>query len=108
RTMAIAGELLKTIPKCEVLDCDTILFDDGLPPSWTVTSDSIAARVAETAGASRLVLLKSVDVPGGMPWPEAIANGWVDDYFPTAVARLRCPVGVVNFRQWLADNGFDK
>jgi 5-(aminomethyl)-3-furanmethanol phosphate kinase len=34
---------------------------DGLPASWQVTSDSIAAWVAGRAGAGRLVLVKEVD-----------------------------------------------
>ena len=34
---------------------------DSLPASWEVTSDSIAAGVADQAGAGRLVLLKGVD-----------------------------------------------
>jgi aspartokinase-like uncharacterized kinase len=108
RTMAVAGGLLVGIPECEIFDCHAILIDDELPRSWAVTSDSIAARVAAMKRAARLILLKSVDVPAGLPWPEAAANGWVDDYFPTMVARLTCPVEVVNFRRWLAENGFGK
>ena len=34
---------------------------DALPASWQVTSDSIAAWVADQAGAGRLVLVKEVD-----------------------------------------------
>jgi aspartokinase-like uncharacterized kinase len=34
---------------------------DALPASWQVTSDSIAAWVADEAGAGRLVLVKEVD-----------------------------------------------
>jgi len=34
---------------------------DALPASWQVTSDSIAAWVADRAGAGRLVLVKEVD-----------------------------------------------
>jgi len=43
---------------------------DPLPPSWEVTSDSIAAWVAGAAGAARLVLVKPV--PGlYREWPPA-------------------------------------
>jgi aspartokinase-like uncharacterized kinase len=108
RAMAVAGGLLEMIPECEIFDCQTILHDDELPRSWAVTSDSIAARVAAKKRAARLILLKSVDVPAGVPWPEAAANGRVDDYFPTIAARLTCPIEVVNFRRWLAGNGFGK
>jgi aspartokinase-like uncharacterized kinase len=63
---------------------------DHLPPSWDVTSDSIAAWLALRLGAVELVLLKSTDLPtGGIG--EAVRDCAVDRYFPTlagAVARL--------------------
>jgi aspartokinase-like uncharacterized kinase len=63
---------------------------DPLPSSWDVTSDSIAAWVAGTAGAERLVLVKPV---AGLyrTWPpagEPIARLTVDE-----LAALR-PAGV--------------
>ncbi len=89
-----------------VVDCyGFALSDDGrpgsLPHSWAVTTDSIAARVAAVFGASRLVLLKSVDVPPATPWAEAAARGWVDAYFPAAVVEAAYPIEVVNFRRQL-------
>jgi hypothetical protein len=81
------------------------LEDEGqpgsLPHSWAVTSDSLAARVAQVGGAHRLILLKSVDVPAGVSWPEAAARGWVDEYFPQAVSGLT--IEIVNFRRWLQE-----
>jgi 5-(aminomethyl)-3-furanmethanol phosphate kinase len=38
-----------------------MLLDDGLPNSWDVTSDSIAAYIAGKIWAERLVLVKAVD-----------------------------------------------
>lgn len=63
------------------------LRPDPLPASWDVTSDSIAARVAEYLGASRLILLKSV-APKVSTLGDAARTGLVDPYFPTAAARL--------------------
>jgi aspartokinase-like uncharacterized kinase len=63
---------------------------------WDVTSDSIAARAAQVAGAQRLVLLKSVTIPRGMAWDEAARRGWVDAYFARAVGELE--VETVNLR----------
>jgi aspartokinase-like uncharacterized kinase len=51
---------------------------DPLPHSWDVTSDSIAAWIAGTLGAPRLVLIK----PAGVTGTEA-----VDAYFPHAHRR---------------------
>jgi aspartokinase-like uncharacterized kinase len=73
----------------------------ALPHSWSVTTDSIAARAAVVFRPERLVLLKSVAVPPGTPWAVAAANGWVDAHFPQIAAELPCPVEVVNFRDTL-------
>ena len=58
--------------------------------------------------ASRLILLKSIDIPPGTSWSEAAERGWVDRYFPIIAYRLAAtrlngmvPVEVVNFRRWL-------
>lgn len=59
---------------------------DSLPRDWTVTSDSIAARVAEFLSAD-LVLLKSAPPPA-CSWEAAAAAGYVDAYFPRAIMNL--------------------
>jgi aspartokinase-like uncharacterized kinase len=67
-----------------------------LPETWDVTSDSIAARAAEIAGAAELVLLKSA-LPMAATIAELAQSGYVDRYFPhaaRALARLR----LVNLR----------
>jgi aspartokinase-like uncharacterized kinase len=78
-------------------------WDEGrpgcLPHRWDVTSDSLAARVAEVIGEGELVLLKSVTIPPDMDWAEASRRGYVDGYFPTMVAR-GVKARAVNFREW--------
>jgi hypothetical protein len=63
-----------------------------LPHNWTVTSDAIAHRLAETIAADELVLLKSADPPPGS-LPELAAAGYIDGYLGqrplTASLRLR-------------------
>jgi 5-(aminomethyl)-3-furanmethanol phosphate kinase len=90
-----------------VLDAHAFARDDErrpgrLPHTWAVTSDSLAARVADVAGARRLVLLKSVTVPGGMDWAEAARCGFVDELFAQVLARRATPfaVSAVNLRAW--------
>ena len=90
-----------------VLDPHAFARDDErrpgrLPHTWVVTSDSLAARAADVAGAGRLVLLKSVTVPEGMDWAEAARCGFVDEFFAQVLARRATPfaVSAVNLRAW--------
>jgi aspartokinase-like uncharacterized kinase len=53
-----------------------------LPHNWSVTSDSIAARLAEVLSAEELVLLKSADPPRETTTTFADA-GFVDRNFPS-------------------------
>ena len=65
-----------------------------LPHSWSVTSDSIAARIAQVLSAGELVLLKSADPPG----QTSDRPPYVDDYFATAAQGLN-HVRFVNLRR---------
>jgi aspartokinase-like uncharacterized kinase len=60
-----------------------------LPETWSVTSDSIAARVAERWNAAGLVLLKSAPLASDMTCREAAELGVVDAFFPLASRHLR-------------------
>ncbi|HET8757356.1 MAG TPA: hypothetical protein VFM58_15160, partial [Solirubrobacteraceae bacterium] len=84
---------------------------DGLPASWDVTSDSIAAWVAGRAGAGRLVLVKAVDglyadwPAGGAPIARlnaselaALRPGGVDEHLPTVLADARFETWVIGGR----------
>jgi len=68
-----------------------------LAHSWSVTSDSIAARLAAVTGAQELVLLKSSGPPVAS-WEALAAMNMVDADFPVAIAELSS-VRVVNLRQ---------
>jgi aspartokinase-like uncharacterized kinase len=69
---------------------------DALPEDWSVTSDSISARLASALEADELVLLKSALPPPAADLRDLAAHGYVDAYFPTAAAGLR--VRCVNLR----------
>lgn len=87
---------------CSVLDCLAFFTRHDLTPhTWAVTTDSLALAAAIHLNASRLVLLKSIDIPPGTPWPEAAARGWVDAHFPTLAADTGVPIVAVNFRRWI-------
>lgn len=71
--------------------------NNALPPSWRVTSDSIAARIAEFVKAHDLILLKSRDVPPGTSIKEAVHLGLVDPMLPEIAARVPRVISL-NFR----------
>jgi aspartokinase-like uncharacterized kinase len=91
------------LPGAEVVDAhDFARRDEGrpgaLPHTWDVTSDSVAARVAQVTGARRLVLLKSTDFPEGIDAREAGRRGLVDAYFARAQDEIE--VFALNLRGW--------
>jgi aspartokinase-like uncharacterized kinase len=84
---------------------------EALPASWHVTSDSIAAWVAERAGAGRLVLVKDVDglfpdwPPRGEPLARlsveelaALRAGGVDEHLPALLGGARFETWVIGGR----------
>ncbi len=84
---------------------DPLLFYDDeepclpgtkLPTTASVTSDSIAARLAEVMHADELVLLKS-RLPETASIVSESAAGYVDEFFPTIAGQLR-RVRCVNLR----------
>jgi aspartokinase-like uncharacterized kinase len=107
--LAKAGELAAAGQAVVLLPAELPL--DGLPASWEVTSDSIAAWVAARAGAQRLVLVKDVD---GLfaEWPArgrplarltvaelaALRPEGVDAYLPAALERARFETWVIGGR----------
>ena len=73
----------------------------SLPHCWTVSSDSVAARVARLCGAGRLILLKSIDIPSEASWDDAATLGWLDSSFAQLIADAgsRLSVSAFNFRR---------
>jgi len=77
---------------------------DHLPHDWSVTSDSLAVRVAMLVNASELVLLKSSDWRGD-DWVQATTAGVVDRYFTQAMTQISTTLTtrIVNLRAWVPD-----
>jgi aspartokinase-like uncharacterized kinase len=84
---------------------------DGLPASWGVTSDSIAAWVAGQIGAERLVLVKGVDglfahwPPRGEPLARltvaelaGLRAGGVDEFLPAVLESAHFETWVIGGR----------
>jgi aspartokinase-like uncharacterized kinase len=68
---------------------ELVLPGAALPHSWSVTSDSIAARVAESLAADELVLLKpALPHRSSISLTEAASREYVDSFFPGAAQSL--------------------
>ncbi len=84
---------------------ETIVFDpsrwivaeNSLPQDWSVTTDSIAAKLADRLDENELVLLKSVLPTGALDVERASSIGLVDEYFPQAI-RSAQKISCVNLR----------
>ena len=73
------------------------LADERIPASWSVTSDSLAAWLAQTVAAERLILVKSVACgEGAMPADQLSADGVLDSSFREFSSQLSCPIHVVH------------
>lgn len=93
QAMDLAGCMLQQITYKKVLNVQDFLYKHNvLPCNWQVTSDSIAALVADIFKASLLVLLKST----------LHGHSIVDDYFHCVARNLNCPARIVNLRQQTA------
>jgi hypothetical protein len=94
----LQGGLLIFDPRRFLRDIEPTAAGTPLPQSWDVTSDSIAARIADLLGSEELVLLKS-RLPEARPatLDEMAAAGFVDRGFPTFAPRLPL-VRLVNLR----------
>ncbi|MBK9077841.1 MAG: uridylate kinase [Hyphomicrobium sp.] len=65
----------------------TLDGDASIPADWSITSDGIAARLAELLGGAPLVLLKSVDVDANASAQRLAEAGVIDTAFPGIAAR---------------------
>jgi 5-(aminomethyl)-3-furanmethanol phosphate kinase len=63
--------------------------DANVPADWTVTSDALAARLAERMGGASVALVKSCPIANDITLVEAKAAGIVDPVFGVVVTRAR-------------------
>jgi aspartokinase-like uncharacterized kinase len=72
-----------------------VVAQPAIPASWEVTSDSLAAWLAQRLDAAGLILVKSVPVERPQPdIEELMRRGWVDGAFARFTSGIRFPVVV--------------
>jgi 5-(aminomethyl)-3-furanmethanol phosphate kinase len=85
-------------PREFLTDHEAALPGRALSHTWSVTTDSIAARLAQVLEADELILLKSANAPHAASLGDLAASGFVDSHFPLATSSLRS-VRLVNLRE---------
>ncbi|MBU2568572.1 MAG: uridylate kinase [Gammaproteobacteria bacterium] len=68
----------------------------GVPASWDVTSDSLAAWLAVTLVADELILIKSAEISQTADLNNLVELGFVDWAFPGFTENARFKISVVN------------
>lgn len=76
----------------------TELTKAGIDASWDVTSDSLAAWIAQQLSATKLILVKSALIPEWQSTEELIELGIVDKAFNQYACKLNSQIEVINRR----------
>jgi aspartokinase-like uncharacterized kinase len=63
--------------------------DNEIPADWSITSDGLAARLAERLRCPQMVLVKSCNAPEGASAFDLAREGIVDQIFPAIVGRAK-------------------
>jgi aspartokinase-like uncharacterized kinase len=76
---------------------DIIELDNaGIPASWDITSDSLAAWLAKTVSASELILIKSAAIDADLSLQQLAKQNIVDKAFCDLVAQAAFKIQIIN------------
>lgn len=82
---------------------DIIELDNaGIPASWDITSDSLAAWLANTLSATELILIKSAVIDASLSLVQLAEQQIVDQTFCDFVAQADFKAHIVNAQSWEA------
>ena len=68
----------------------------GIPASWDISSDSLAAWLAKTLAAAELILVKSAAIDASLSLAQLAQKGIIDSGFCDAVRQATFKIQVVN------------
>ena len=78
-----------------------VMQDREITPGWDITADSLAAWLARTLQAQRLVLVKSVELGAGAhPVSDLIQRGLLDRAFNRMTDGLECEISWLSLDQY--------
>lgn len=76
------------------------LDNAGIPASWDITSDSLAAWLAKTLSATELILIKSAAIDAGLSLNQLAEQHIVDKAFCDFVEQAAFKVRIINAQSW--------
>lgn len=80
---------------------DIIELDNaGIPASWDITSDSLAAWLAKTVSATELILIKSAAIDANLSLQQLAEQNIVDKAFCDLVAQAAFKIHIINAQSW--------
>jgi 5-(aminomethyl)-3-furanmethanol phosphate kinase len=72
------------------------LNNAGIPATWDITSDSLAAWIANSLSADELILIKSAIIDDTLGLAQLAERGIIDNAFCDSVANSRFTIRVIN------------
>jgi aspartokinase-like uncharacterized kinase len=75
------------------------LNNAGIPATWDITSDSLAAWLADTLSADELLMIKSAAIDNTLSLAQLAERGIIDKAFCDSVTNSRFTVRVMNQQQ---------
>lgn len=87
---------------------DIIELDNaGVPASWDITSDSLAAWLAETLSATELILIKSAFIDANLSLHQLAEQNIIDKAFCNLVVQATFTIQIINAQSWEPFNAVD-
>lgn len=78
------------------------LDNAGVPANWAITSDSLAAWLAEKLGAERLILVKAAPVDPALDLPQLLSQDLLDAAFLDFAQSMHGRISVFNHQHFLS------
>jgi aspartokinase-like uncharacterized kinase len=82
----------------------TELDNAGIKASWDITSDSLAAWLANTLSATELILVKSAEIDNGLNLQQHAQQHLIDKAFCDFVSQATFKIQIINGQSWAEES----